>query len=838
MIVGFRPGIAKSLRAGTRAHVGVRSEQRVARLARDVELLHLPAGVTVEAAIRRLRGASDVRYAEPDYWISPANTPDDPYYTGGQQWNMYGDTTNPANPNGSAAGEAWAAGQVGSRDVFVGIVDEGFQYDHPDLAANAWTNPYEPVDGIDNDGNGYIDDVHGWDFFNNDNSVYDGTASVTRDAHGTHVAGIVGARGGNAIGVAGVSWNVTLIAAKFLGPNGGSASGAIKALNYLTDLRIRHGLNIVATNNSWGAQGAYGQALIDAIRSSGDAGMLFVAAAGNNGKSNDNVGFNPASFDCSKRADNAPRGYDCIISVASINSTGRLSSFSNFGPRTVDLGAPGERVWSTKPNGGYGRLSGTSMAAPHVTGAIALCASMNPAMDAAALRGAVLKSVAANGALAGRTVSGGQLDIGTMVEECSASGEPVVGGPSQLRAVAVGPTSVRLDWVDAAANERGYEIQGAVGVGVTCEGWTMVDRMPADSSTALIGSARAGMVNCFRVRATSSYPFADQYASAWSDVATVWLPVTTPSAPHSVAATAGEGQATVGWSPPRSDGGSPITRYGVVSSPSGKTCATAGELSCTVSELNNGTSYTFTVTAWNEAGAGPSSGPSAPAVPRPAQVGDLTISALNHNLVWPQQLGSKAVMRLSWPGPVAPGGSYTYQLQRLKATGVWAVVGLPSPTATAVDVTVKPGSRVKFRVRATDGVYAGAWANATVQVNLLQETSFTYSGRFRRAAVTGASGSYVRYTAVAGRSARLAFSGTGIAFVTTAGPARGVAEVWLDGSRVTTLDLYAVTTRPRQVVWSAVTAPGAHLLEIRVTGARNPASTKARIDIDAALVRP
>ena len=191
---------------------------------------------------------------------------------------------------------------------------------------------------MDDDGNGYIDDIHGWDFEGDDASVYDGLG----DDHGTHVAGTIGARGGNGIGVAGVNWRVTMISAKFLGAQGGYSSDAAAALDYLTDLKARHGLNIVATSNSWGG-GGYSQTLLDAITRAGDAGMIFVAAAGNDGHDNDVTPQYPSGYTCDTKADGSPRGWDCIISVANITSSGNRSSSSNWGAISVGLRRPGHQ---------------------------------------------------------------------------------------------------------------------------------------------------------------------------------------------------------------------------------------------------------------------------------------------------------------------------------------------------------------------------------------------------------------------------------------------------------------------------------------------------------------
>jgi subtilisin family serine protease len=264
-----------------------------------------------------------------------------------------------------------------------------------------------PIDLVDNDGNGYVDDINGWDFENEDNSVYDGLF----DDHGTHVSGTIGAEGGNGQGVAGVNWDVGLISGRFIGSSGfGFQSDAIEAINYMTDLKVNHGINIVATSNSWGSLGgSFNAALQAAIEAGGDADILFIAAAGNNGADTDATPFYPSGYTCA--ANSIPSGaYDCIISVAAIDSSGQLAGFSNYGASTVDLGAPGVGIVSTVPSSTYSAYNGTSMATPHVSGAAALIAAINPAYSATQIKSAILSNVAITASLAD-TVTGGRLDL-------------------------------------------------------------------------------------------------------------------------------------------------------------------------------------------------------------------------------------------------------------------------------------------------------------------------------------------------------------------------------------------------------------------------------------------
>lgn len=404
LIVKFKAGVSDvkrgdALRAVS-GEVGKKILTQAMKNAGDNEgltVVRTPKGVP--DAVRALKGLADVEYAEPNYIYYHTATSNDPYYTNGSLWGMYGDATTPANQYGSQAGEAWAAGNVGSSTVIVGVIDEGIMITHPELTANIWVNPFDPKDGIDNDGNGYIDDINGWDFDGNNNTVYDGPA----DDHGTHVAGTIGAKGGNAIGVAGVCWNIKIISGKFLGKTGGTTTNAILAVDYFTNLKTRHGLNIVATNNSWGG-GAFSQALQDAIERSNQANILFVAAAGNSTLNTDVTKSYPSSYPNAN-----------IIAVASITSLGAISSFSNYGLTTVDLGAPGSSIFSTIPSrsgaASYASYSGTSMATPHVTGGVALYAATHPGTSAATIKNAILSSTVPTSSLSGKCVTGGRLNV-------------------------------------------------------------------------------------------------------------------------------------------------------------------------------------------------------------------------------------------------------------------------------------------------------------------------------------------------------------------------------------------------------------------------------------------
>jgi len=320
--------------------------------------------------------------------ITPqTTTPNDPGYP--LLWGLNNTGQTGGKPDADIdAPEAWDI-QTGNQNTVIGVIDSGVDYTHPDLVENIWTNPGETAgDGIDNDNNGYIDDVRGWDFAYNDNDPMD------VDGHGTHVSGTIAAKGNNSVGVIGVAWKAQIMPLKFLDDSGsGSISNAILALNYATAKGVK------LTNNSW-AGGLYSQALYDAIKTAEEKGALFIAAAGNSSQNTDIRPTYPASY-------NLPN----IISVASTTHNDGLSSFSNYGRTTVDLGAPGSEIYSTTPGGNYDTYSGTSMASPHVTGAAALVWSQNPSWTAQQVKNRLLETTDPLAALRFKTVSKGRLNI-------------------------------------------------------------------------------------------------------------------------------------------------------------------------------------------------------------------------------------------------------------------------------------------------------------------------------------------------------------------------------------------------------------------------------------------
>lgn len=411
LLVKFKPGVTssqavsalKSAQAKT-THTFKRPRSLAASPIDGWRLVKIGKGRKLKNVYAQLKKNPTVERVEFNTEIKTFQIPNDPRFS--EQWPLHntGQTYGTVDVDIDAP-EAWSI--ITGADVVVGVIDTGIDYTHPDLAANIWTNPGEiPGNGIDDDNNGYIDDIHGYDFVNNDGDPMDD------HGHGTHVAGTIAAVGNNGLGITGVNWRAKIAAIKFIGANGsGWTSDAIKSVLYASDM----GINI--TNNSWGG-GGYSDALKDAIDTAGANNGLFVAAAGNNYNNADYYPLYPAAYTS-----------DNIISVAATNHFDQRAWFSNWGKKSVDLGAPGYAILSTVPTTGnsccsdptgYKILSGTSMASPHVAGSAALLLAQQPESTSANLKALLFETVDWTEEMAGITVTGGRLNVGNAVN-CDSS---------------------------------------------------------------------------------------------------------------------------------------------------------------------------------------------------------------------------------------------------------------------------------------------------------------------------------------------------------------------------------------------------------------------------------
>lgn len=363
--------------------------------------------IDVREAIKAFASNEAVIYAEPDYLYSideitehddesePAPTDstatlNDPEFP--RQWSLENKGQTGGKPNADLNAELMWTHAVGSENLVVGIIDSGVDFTHPDIIANLWTNPGEiPGDNKDNDQNGFIDDIYGI------NAVRNNGVPMDDDKHGTHVAGTIGASANNSVGIVGVAQKVRLAACKFIRADGtGSISDAIECMQYFAALKTRatNPVNIIATNNSWGG-GPRSQAMLDAITAHEKLGILFVVAAGNYKQDNDFIDSFPANY-------NVPN----VISVAATDHHDRLATFSNYGKRSVHVAAPGVKILSTVLGKKLGELSGTSMAAPHVTGLAAVIASKFPSLPYNKIKNLILTGGEKTDAAAHTTISG------------------------------------------------------------------------------------------------------------------------------------------------------------------------------------------------------------------------------------------------------------------------------------------------------------------------------------------------------------------------------------------------------------------------------------------------
>lgn len=338
--------------------------------------------------IQQISQNQDVEYVEPNIEYKAYNNISDPDFS--KQWSLKNTGRNSGGffswgkiGEDVKAIDAWE-NETGSKNIKIAVIDTGIDYTHPDLVDNIWTNEAElnGEEGVDDDGNGYIDDIYGWDFASDDNNPMDG------NGHGTHCAGVIAASH-NDIGIRGLMKEAQLISLKFLGDNGsGTLEGAIKAISYATSA----GAQIMS--NSWGG-GGFSQALYDVIEEAQNEGILFVAAAGNSRNDNDRWASYPASYDLEN-----------IISVGASDGKGNKARFSNYGKTTVDVFAPGVDIHSTYKNGAYKKLSGTSMATPIVSGILGLMMSQNESLNFTELKQKIMDTTDQSRSLGSYSVSG------------------------------------------------------------------------------------------------------------------------------------------------------------------------------------------------------------------------------------------------------------------------------------------------------------------------------------------------------------------------------------------------------------------------------------------------
>ncbi len=386
LLVKFKPNTPDTAIQQLNSQVGATAKRRF-RLDPDLHLLKLGPFTDVAQARAFYEKSQHVLFAEPNFIVRARAVPNDPSFN--NQWGLHNTGQTGGKVDADIDGpEAWDIETGASRQIVIASIDTGVDLTHPDIVDNLWVNTDEIANnGIDDDSNGFIDDINGWNFVADNNNPDDD------NGHGSHTAGTIAATGNNGQGVTGVMWRAKIMALKFLNSSGsGSTADAIAAIDYATDN------GALISNNSWGG-GSFSQALLDAIRRNNAAGRLFVAAAGNSGANNDSTPHFPSSYEVEN-----------IIAVAAIDQNDQLASFSNFGATSVDLGAPGVGILSLWKDGQFNTISGTSMATPHVAGVAGLIWANRPSLTHHQVKQRILATVRPISSLSGKTLSGGAVN--------------------------------------------------------------------------------------------------------------------------------------------------------------------------------------------------------------------------------------------------------------------------------------------------------------------------------------------------------------------------------------------------------------------------------------------
>lgn len=414
IIVKFKEGRGNFfLKSKNYSSLGIKGQREIKLSYDRLSVLKISSDKSIVSTLTALKNNPDIEFAEPNfiYKVDPikeknlltkrvqkspfedfsAVSPDDPDF--GKLWGMRNTGSN--EPKGKVGIEgadinalkAWEITK-GSRAIRIAVIDTGVDYNHPDLKSNMWINSKEiPNNGIDDDGNGYIDDIYGYDFANNDSDPMDG------NGHGTHCSGTIGAVHNNQTGVSGVMADVSIMAIKFLGDDGsGSLEGALKAIDYAVMM------DVDLMSNSWGG-GGRSEALYEAIKRASEKGIIFTAAAGNSTSNNDSKPAYPASYQLPN-----------IVSVAALTAQNELASFSSYGKGSVHIAAPGHNILSTISGGKYDVFSGTSMATPHVSGVLGLLLAKEGRMSHELLRERLTMTGVPVAGLRGKTLTASRID--------------------------------------------------------------------------------------------------------------------------------------------------------------------------------------------------------------------------------------------------------------------------------------------------------------------------------------------------------------------------------------------------------------------------------------------
>lgn len=586
LLVKFKSGVAQT-QAG---HIhGWVAATAVEPLGLGIERISLPPDLSVESAQQLYQASPAVAYAEPNYRLRMLETiPNDPGPEFLKQWAHRNSGQDIRGLVGTVGADisstlAWDLHQ-GDNSVIVAVIDSGADYLHPDLRANIWSNPDEiPDNGLDDDGNGYRDDVRGWNFVSNNNDPMDD--SVDKNGaplgHGSHVAGIIGAVGNNGLGVSGINWSVRIMPLKFFDARGdGTTADAIKAIEYA----VAKGAKVI--------NASYGGLLIDgqpcgtensqlqatAIAAAGAAGALFVAAASNDGCNNDDFPSYPASY----RLPN-------LLAVAASDPDDYLAWFSNYGPGSVHLAAPGVDIYSTVRQNKYGFLTGTSMATPMVSGLAALLMSYKPTLGMQAVRETLLKSVDSKASLADKISSGGRINAHAALTLDLGTATPFQ--PSNVTTTRQGSNSVRIDWLDNSGLETGMALERRVG---GSGDFSSLASLPADSQshTDSTVSGEEGSRYDYRLKASNSLG-----DSPYSNTASAIVKLHTPTQFDFSSDNAGH--ITLTWQ----DQSSVETRYEIERKKNGGGYAKIGQTSANaetyVDTLSASGTYTYRVRASN-----------------------------------------------------------------------------------------------------------------------------------------------------------------------------------------------------------------------------------------------